>query len=249
MKPPAPGTENCIWFRYRFTSPQDRVREVLVRLDPDTLGLIAEERAGYPEWTRLTHHQCANCPLRPADHPRCPVAANLVEVIECFKDSVSCEPTEVEIATESRTCQKRAPLQDGLSALVGIYMVTSGCPILDKLRPMVQSHLPFATREETTYRAIAMYWLAQFFRRQRGLAPDWELAGLARIYEEIITVNRSFRLRIADDQLADAGLNALFRLDCYAQITNRLLLRKNLGEIERLFRGYLGGGPTGPATR
>jgi len=168
-------------------------------------------------------------------------------VIEHFKDGVSCEPTEVEIATESRTYRKRVPLQDGLSALVGIYMVTSGCPILDKLRPMVQSHLPFATSEETTYRAIAMYWLAQFFRAQRGLTPDWELEGLARIYEEIITVNSSFRLRIADVQLADAGLNALFRLDCYAQITNRLLLRKNLGEIERLFRGYLEGGPKGPA--
>ena len=46
-------------------------------------------------------------------------------------------------------------------------------------------------------------------------------------------------MRIADVQLADAGLNALFRLDCYAQITNRLLLRKNLGEIERLFYAYL----------
>lgn len=65
------------------------------------------------------------------------------------------------------------------------------------------------------------------------------LEGLVRIYEEIITVNRSFRVRIADALLADADLNALFRLDCYAQITNRLLLRKNLGEIERIFKAYL----------
>ena len=103
----------------------------------------------------------------------------------------------------------------------------------------MRSHLPFATREETTYRAVAMYWLTQFFRKQRGKEPDWSLEGLVRIYEEIITVNRCFRVRIAGVLLADAGLNALLQLDCYAQFTNMLLLRKNLGEIERLFHAYL----------
>ena len=233
------GTEHYIWFHYRFTSPQGRVREFRVDLDPVTLGLVVRGRADYPAWTRLTHHQCTNCPLQPVDHPRCPVAANLVEVVEYFKDAVSYEQTDVEISTEHRTYTKRAPLQDSLSALVGIYMVTGGCPILDKLRPMVHSHLPFATLEETTYRAIAMYWLVQFFRRQRGQEPDWELEGLAKIYEEIVTVNRCFHQRIFEVHVADAGLNALIQLDCYAQFTNRLLLRKNLGEIERLFHAYL----------
>ena len=128
-----------------------------------------------------------------------------------------------------------------LSALVGIYMVTSGCPHLDKLRPMVASHLPFATWQETTYRAISMYWLAQYIRKQHGREPDWTLEGLAKIYEEIMTVNRCFQRRVADVQVADAGMNALLRLDCYAQFTNRVLLRKNLGEIERLFPPYLEG--------
>jgi hypothetical protein len=231
--------QSCIWFHYRFTSSQNRIREFHVRLDRNSLGMVARERPTYPAWTALTHHQCTNCSLRPEDHSRCPVAANLVEVVEYFRDGVSCELTDMEISTEHRTYKKRGPLQDGLSALAGIYMVTSDCPILDKLRPMVQSHLPFATREETTYRAIAMYWLAQFFLKQQGQEPDWSLEGLARIYEDIVTVNRCFRERIAEVQLADAGLNALFRLECYAHFTNRLILRKNLGEIERVFRPYL----------
>jgi len=167
------------------------------------------------------------------------VAVNLVEVIEGFKDAFSYEPAHIEITTAERTYRRCAPLQDGLSALVGLYMVTSGCPALDKLRPLVYTHLPFATQEETTYRAITMYLLAQFFRQKRGLEPDWSLAGLARLYEEVSTVNRCFHQRILAVHVADAGLNALFRLDCYAQFTNRLLLRKHLGEIERLFRPYL----------
>jgi hypothetical protein len=215
------------------------VREFHVALDRETLGLIPRERAGYPEWTRLTHCQCTNCPLSPATHERCPVAANLAEVVEYFKDIKSFEQTDVEIATASRTYSKRVPLQDGLSALIGLLMPTSGCPILDRLRPLVSTHSPFSGLEETTYRAIAMYWLAQYFRKQRGLEVDWDLDGLAKIYEAVVEVNRCFHERILDVHVADAGLNALIQLDCYAQFTNRLLLRKNLSAIERLFRSFL----------
>jgi hypothetical protein len=135
------------------------------------------------------------------------VAASLVDVVEAFKDLRSCDEADIEIATQDRTYRKRTPLQEGLSALVGIYMVTAGCPILDKLRPLVYTHAPFGSLEETTYRALAMYSLAQCLRK--------------RVH------------------VGDAGLNALVRLDCYAQFTNRLLLRKGLGDIERLFHPYL----------
>jgi hypothetical protein len=231
--------ENCFWIHYKFTLPQNRIREFRVRLRRDTLGLIAEERETYPEWARLSYHQCTNCPLRPETHEFCPVAANLVELVEYFKDVRSCEEADVEISTESRTYAKRTPLQEALSGLTGIYMVTSGCPILDKLRPMVYTHTPFASLEETTYRAVSMYCLAQFFRNLRGMKPDWGLGGLTKIYEEIVEINGCFHLRILDVHTADAGLNALIRLDCYAQFTNGLLLRKGLGAIERFFGSYL----------
>ena len=53
-------------------------------------------------------------------------------------------------------------------SLIGIYMVTSGCPIMDKLRPMARFHLPFASTEETIYRAISTYLLGQYFLEQKG---------------------------------------------------------------------------------
>ena len=167
------------------------------------------------------------------------MAANLVDVVEYFKDVKSFEQTDVEIITANRTYSKHVPLQDGLSSLIGLLMPTSGCPHLDKLRPLVHTHSPFSGLDETTYRAIAMYWLAQYFRKQRGLEPDWDLEGLAKIYEAVVEVNRCFHERILDVHVADAGLNALIQLDCYAQFTNRMLLRKNLGAIEKLFRAYL----------
>jgi len=231
--------KDCYRFHYTFTLPGNQVHDFHVHLDRTTLALVPTERTDFPGWTQLTYHQCPNCPLRPEAHPRCPVAANLVEVVERFKGIRSYEQTDVEITTESRTYRKRVPLQDGLSGLIGLLMPTSGCPILDQLRPLVHTHSPFSGLEETTYRAVSMYWLAQFFRKQHGLEPDWELEGLARIYEAVVEVNRAFHERILEVHIADAGLNALIQLDCYAQFTNRLILRKNLGQIEKLFRAYL----------
>jgi hypothetical protein len=233
------GAEDCFWIRYKFTLPQNRIREFRVRLRPDTLALISDARESYPEWTRLSHEQCANCPLQPEVHEYCPVAVNLVEVVEYFKDVWSYEQVEVEITTLNRTFTKQTPLQDALSSLAGIYMVTSGCPILDKLRPLVYTHMPFGGLEETMYRAVAMYCLAQFFRKQRGKDPDWELTGLAKIYEDVAVVNKSFHRRLLEVGTKEAGRNALIRLDSYAQYTNGLLFQKGLGKIERFFEPYL----------
>ena len=36
-------------------------------------------------------------------------------------------------------------------------MALSGCPVLEQLKPMARFHLPFASVEETIYRAASMY--------------------------------------------------------------------------------------------
>lgn len=231
--------KDCLCIHYKFTLMQNRTREFHIRLRRDTLSIVGEARDDYPEWTLLTYEQCSNCPLRPDIHEHCPVAVNLVDVVEYFKDVWSCEEADVEITTENRACTKHTQLQDALSGLAGIYMVTSGCPILDKLRPMVYLHAPFGNLQETMYRSVSMYCLAQFFRKQHGKEPDWELTGLANIYEAVSVVNRSFHRRILNVTTKEAGRNALIRLDCYAQYTNNLVLQKALGGIEQFFDAYL----------
>ena len=167
------------------------------------------------------------------------MAANLVDIIDYFKNAISYAEVDVEISTEARTYMKHTSVQNALWSLIGIYMVSSGCPILDKLRPLVGSHLPFATLQETTYRAISMYLLAQYFLQKRGQEADWELKKLTEIYENIQTVNKCFHGRISDVHVGDAGLNAIIHLDAYAQFTNMLLLRAVLDDIEKMFRAYL----------
>ena len=224
---------------YRFGLPEGGRKEFLVSLDPDTLALKRQERPDLPEWTKLSYQQCPNCPLKEKDSPRCPVAEALVEPIDYFKDALSSTESEVEIVTESRTYRKKTALAAGVSGLIGLVMSTSGCPILDKLKPMVREHLPFASLKESLYRFLSMYTLAQALRQVKGLKPDWDLKGLIQLLEDLRTVNRAFCQRLYAVCRKDASLNALVHLDCFADNTAFFLKRKGLDELSRSFDAHL----------
>ncbi len=224
---------------YRFRWKDGRRREFAVLLSPPGLRLAQPPRESLPDWTRLENRQCPNCPLTPADSPRCPAAASMADLVELFKDCLSTEVVEAEILTENRDYRKTISAQEGVSSLMGLYMATSGCPILDKLRPMVFTHLPFSTLKETVYRAVSAYLTAQFLRHKKGLPADWELTGFKRLYEDIATVNRAFAKRLMDVAVQDASLNALVKLDCLAGFTAFSIEKTFVRELEELFSAYL----------
>ena len=221
-------------FVYRFLHKDGHESRFEVALDPETL-MHALPEGEPPAWTALGNKQCPNCPLKEASHPHCPVARNLAPVIAAFKDSLSYEEVEVIIATPQREFRKKVPLQSGVSALFGLVMVTSGCPILDRLRPMVYTHLPFATVQETFVRAISTYLLGQYLALRRGEAPDWELKGLVRAYEEINVVNEAFVARLRSVTANDATWNAIVTLDCFSKIASFSILGRPIAEVERVF--------------
>jgi hypothetical protein len=165
---------------------------------------------------------------------------SLVDLVESFKGSISFEKAKIVFEFEDRTYFKHTALQEGLSSLIGIYMVTSGCPLMEKLKPMVRFHLPFATEEETMYRVISMYLLAQYFMYKKGQNPDWELKNLVKIYEDIRIVNKNICRRLANIKIEDSSINALITLDCFADAVTFSINENMLGEIELLFKAYLG---------
>jgi hypothetical protein len=122
---------------------------------------------------------------------------------------------------------------------MGIYMTTSGCPVMARFRPMVRFHLPFATMEETRYRVLSMYLLAQYLRKRRGAPPDWDAKGILEIYEAIRTVNQDFSKRLRATQIEDATLNAIVRLDAFADIIAFTVDQHMLETLEPLFQAYL----------
>jgi len=231
--------EDTFTIDYEFRLSNGVRKRFTIRLTSPSFLLMGVKKVAYPRWTQLEYHQCPNCPLDPREHPHCPIAVNMTEVIEFFKDHVSSEAAEINIYTQVREFRKCTSLQEGLSSIIGVFMVSSGCPIMDKLRPMVFTHLPFATTEETMYRAASMYLLAQYFLQKKGKKPEWELKGLVDIYDNINEVNHHFHKRLLGINPKDASLNALFHLNCFGAITTMSIMDDCLQELEGLFQAYL----------
>jgi len=224
---------------YRFLFPDGSAKAFHAEFDA-SYALIRKERASYPEWTELAFKQCSHCPLDAEAHRHCPVERNIVDIVEFFQDVQSVEKATVEVETHQRvTKRKQAALYPAISSLMGLHMVTSGCPSLDKLRPMARFHLPFADTEETVYRALSMYALAQYFREQHGKSVDWSFEGLKRIYQEINGLNIDFARRLHHESIGEATTNALTSLDCFAQEIDFSISEEMLEEVEGLFKGYL----------
>lgn len=230
--------DDTLFFNYTFVLDDGTSKSFSIDLDPNTLA-IQIEHTTFPEWARLEVSQCPNCPLDKETTPYCPIALNMQYITEFFSDLFSYEIADVTIETPDRTYKKRVAIQDSLSSLMGIVMVTSGCPVLDKLRPMVRNHLPFASVKENLYRVISMYFMAQFMRSRKNLEPDWTLDGLADIYDEIKIVNQSFCERLGRLFEKDANLNAIVILNCLAEFASLSIKQNLLDEFEPLFQAYL----------
>lgn len=199
---------------YTFRFDDQSVKQFPLSVDHDTLLLIAEKPISPPAWAVLTRNQCSLCTLN--EETYCPVALNLSSVTDEFRDFFAYQTAQVSVSTPERTCAKETTVQVGLSALIGIIMVTSGCPVLEYLKPMVRFHLPFASILETVYRMSSMYLMSQYFLKTDGKPFDFDLTKLAKIYENISSVNRDFSQRLAEAAKRDANVNALVNLDCFA---------------------------------
>ncbi len=233
--------KNAFEISYKFILDKGRVKEFLIKLDPETLQILNPSKPPFAAWADLKSNQCPNCPLNEKEFPQCPAAANLQEFVPFAEGLDSFEEAEIEVTIQQRVYRKKTAVQYGLSALMGIYMTTGGCPIMDKLRPMVKTHTPFAKADEVTYRTVSMYLLAQFFKMKEGKNPDWDLKGLVELNQEIETVNRSFWKRISavTVQLKDGGVNALSHLNTIAKLASYQLQDDELKKMRALFEAHL----------
>ncbi|MGG2397175.1 DUF6901 family protein [Pseudomonas sp. SH1-B] len=161
-----------------------------------------------PAWTRLGHQQCSNCPLSREQFSNCPAAVDLHRVIEDFRGLPAFKKASVWVRTPEREYTKHLGLEEGLRALLGVIMATSACPLLGRLRPMAQNHLPFASNQEFILRAVSLYLTRQYFNMREGRLADWELKGLVRLFQQLKLVNQAFWQRIHDTCEGDSNLKA-----------------------------------------
>lgn len=231
--------QDNIKYNYKFKFKSGEEQEFKIELDRYSLNLIQKGEAYCPKWTKLSCCKCPNCTLDGRKYEFCPIAVNLEDIIDYFSVFTSSEPVEVIVTANERTYSEEVPLQQGVSSLIGIYMVTSGCPVMEKLKPMVRFHLPFATLEETMYRAISMYLVSQYFLSRHGGKPVWDLKKLTEVYDDVKKVNVSFLKRLKTIDTKDSNLKAVVVLDYFAQIVNFSIDSKMVDDLHYLFEGYI----------
>ena len=225
--------------KYEFFFKDGRTEVIELSLDAIDLSLEPLLTEVDEPWTKLDFHQCQDCPLDPAKHALCPVARNLSSILLRFRDDVSFAPVVTRVTTNERTTEKRGTLEIGVSALMGLIMATSGCPILDRFKPMAFTHLPFANENETMFRAVSTYLTAQFIRMTKGKAPDWGLEKLEAMYGKITRINSAFSERVRELKGKDANISALVVLDVFAQFGSFTLTDNWVEKVESFFSAYL----------
>ncbi|MGD2084946.1 MAG: hypothetical protein PVH61_02060 [Candidatus Aminicenantes bacterium] len=233
-----------ISIRYCFIvgKEPDRVEEVFdLQLDAKNLELQGNIPKVLPGWAKLDFFQCSNCPLDVREHPYCPMAANLVNIVNRFDSLLSYNEIHVVVTTKERTISQLTTIQRAVGSLMGLVIATCGCPHSIFFKPMARFHLPLANNQETIYRAASMYLLAQYFLRKKGKPVDWDLSGLEKIYTNIQVVNYTIAERLRAATKSDSVLNALVELDIFAQ-TLSLVIEDSLEEIGFLFDSYLNPG-------
>ncbi|HTG01662.1 MAG TPA: hypothetical protein VK654_13865 [Nitrospirota bacterium] len=226
----------AITYVYRFEEEKRLNIELL--LDTHTLELVSGQKRILPDWTRLGYHRCSLCPLDDRAYPHCPVAANFSGIMDKFSGFTSLDRVHAACIVDERTYTKDTTVQMGLSPLLGIIMTTSGCPVMEQLKPMVRFHLPFASLEETIFRMVSMYLVAQYLRHRAGKSAEWSLGGLTKIYEQVSAVNADFAERLSGAAKNDVNVNALVNLDAFAKMVP-LAADKMLHKIEPYFSALL----------
>ncbi len=228
---------NPFHFHYHFILPDGSTKDYPIALEPNTLSLLRDDMDREPaDWTRLEFEQCQCCPLTTDIHPWCPIALNIMELVLNFMDLFSYHDCLVTCETAERSYSKKTSVMEGLSAIFGVIMATSDCPIMEFLKPMARFHLPFATIEETTVRTASMYLLAQYFRYKDQPGMKFDFRTLERHYAKVQQVNEGLLRRINGVSSEDADKNAIITLHSLSQFLS-MEIDYSLGGLESIFMG------------
>lgn len=207
---------------YTFKFADGSVRKFPLKFNARTFEFLRDSKSAkpLPDWTKLEHCKCSNCPLKEKDFPHCPIAANLSDVANEYASMKSYNEMQVLVVSSERTYAKNVSLQEGLFSIFGLVMATSACPHMKFLRPLARYHLPFSTYEETIVRSIGFYLLRQFIKQKKSGKGDFNLDEMNKLYANVQEVNAGFLKRLKSFSTGDAHANSMTILDSFVQMLN-----------------------------
>ncbi len=229
--------KNILNFTYRLSAADYDSTDFVIEVDKHSMTLVSTPQPPYPFWTALSYQQCRNCPLQPEQFSHCPVAVNLMPLLDLCGHLVSHKPMTVEVLTDRRSIRAETTAQHVASSILGLIMATSPCPHTEYLKPMARFHLPLADQDETIYRVTAMFLLAQYFRYKENLPYSLELNELLSIYHNLQIINLHLTKRLKTAIREDAAINGIILLDLLSKSVS-WSIEDGLEEIHHLFNSY-----------
>lgn len=224
---------------YRIKLSDAVTEEFDYEMDAENFEIIsAPKTEKLPPWTELGFKQCSNCPLKPEDHPHCPMAVQLHHIVDRFHTTRSIDEVVLEVVTEERTVIQKTALQNAISSMLGLVFPISGCPRTEGMKPLARFHVPLASEEETVFNVSGMYLLAQYFVNLKSKKGVLSFDGLISMYNELHIVNKSVASRLQAVTSSDSVKNAITLLDMYSSLVP-MLLQDQLVEMRRFFNAYL----------
>ncbi len=228
--------EELIRFTYTFKFKSNVEKIFNIEIESETLTSFKISKESAPNWSRLENFACPHCPIDREQFEYCPVAVDLNSIVSAFKEIKSYEKVKIRVDKKERSYVKETDVQVGISSLVGVLMVTSGCPILGKLKPLARFHLPFAGIEETEFRVFSMYLLSQYIKGREGKEPDWEMKELKKFYDDLQILNHSVAEKITQLESKDSIINGVVVLNNFADSITFSLEEKHLNHLKSIFK-------------
>lgn len=230
-------SENVLNFTYRLSAVDFASQDFLIEVDKQSMTMLSVTQPPYPFWTELSYQQCRNCPLNSEQTPYCPVAVNVVPLLELCGHLVSHQQMSVQVLTDRRSIHAETTAQHIASSILGLIMATSPCPHTEYLKPMARFHLPLADQEETIYRVTTMFLLAQYFRYKESQPYSLALDQLLSIYQDLQIINFHLAKRLKAAISEDAAVNGVILLDLLSKSVS-WSIEDGLAEIQHLFGSY-----------
>lgn len=232
---------------YRIKLGEKRVENFQFQLDGKTFDLITGEIPDLPKWTELSFRQCPHCPLNPIEHSHCPMAVQLLDIVERFTDADAVDVVELEVVTGERRVIQTLALQNAIASMLDLVVPACRCPKTAFMKPLARFHLPSASEEETVFRVTGMYLLSQYFLSQTSGDSAIEFDGLTRIYEDLHLVNTAITSRLQGVTHSDSLKNAIALVERYSVLVPALL-EDQLKEMRGFFQAYLPQADAGSVT-
>ena len=203
-----------MWCEYELTTQtQQWLWRIPLDPAPKRSLPVLEER---PRWTDLGAARCEGCPLAGNDDDACPAAVAVMDVVAGLKDVASIDAVDVVVRMPEREVRKRTTGANAARSVFGLLMATSGCPVLEVMRPLARHHLPFATEEEFLFRLVGLHLLQSWFSAggslSDGVVSPVSLQQLPAYLSRLQAVNTAFAARLRKAVKGDAGPNAVCQL-------------------------------------